>query len=363
MNRVRQGGAAAVVSPEVGVDGRVTFRISAPDAREVALRGDWMNGYFSTAAMHKDANGVWSYTTAPLAPEMYQYSFNVDGVKTTDPGSLDVVRDGTRVDSYVIVPGERTAGYEEYSGNKGTVSKVWYHSPAYGADRRMYIYTPYGYEGGKAKYPVLYLQHGGGGDEDAWTSLGRAAQILDRLIGEGKAVPMIVVMPNANPNQLAAPDVMAPMPVERIPQGDPSFHRGGKYVESFSADIVPFVDSHYRTIAKKSGRAIAGLSMGGIYTLSITAAHPELCDYIGVLSMGFTPDKDPETELGPIKKAGYKLYWVGCGESDFAYGNAERLLEGLDKMNMPHEFFNEIGGHTWATWRICLDELAPKLFK
>jgi beta-glucosidase len=358
------GGGAPLVSPEVHADGSVTFRIAAPEAAEVQLRGDWMSGYINRTAMVKDAGGVWEYTTEPLSADLHQYYFYVDGVKICDPANLHTVRDGTRIESAVIVKGPHSANFLECEGPKGELSKVWYHSDAYGADRRLYVYTPNGYHanGNKQKYPVFYLQHGGGGDEDAWATLGRAVQILDNLIAQGKAKPMIVVMPNANPGQVASPDIAAPIPVQ-IERNSEAFNRGGRYVESFIDEIVPFVESNYRVIKNKSGRAIAGLSMGGIYTVAITKAAPELFDYIGVLSMGISPETDAVAELAPVKAAGYKLYWVGCGESDFAWPSAENLIAGLEASKMPYTYFGEIGGHTWATWRTCLDVLAPKLFK
>jgi enterochelin esterase family protein len=230
----------------------------------------------------------------------------------------------------------------------------------------MYIYTPAGYGESNKRYPVLYLQHGGGGDEDAWTSLGRACQIMDNLIAQGRAEPMIVVMPNASPNQLASPDVLDPIATSTIMQQDmesEEFHSGGNYVKDLIEDIIPYVESHYNVNKNKNARALAGLSMGGIYTLYTTARYPNLFGYIGVLSMGFTPDRDPVAELTPVKNAGYKLYWVGCGMSDMAWDNTERLLNALDQMRMEYTYFGDVGGHNWDTWRVCLKQMAPLLFK
>jgi enterochelin esterase family protein len=316
--------------------------------------------------MKEVKDGVWEYTVHNVAPDFYSYTFTVDNIRMLDPSNLQMVRDGQNVTNIVIMPGEKSNLYLEAREKKGTLSKVWYPSPAFGANRRMYVYTPYGYETSGKKYPVFYLQHGGGGDEDAWTSLGRACQILDNLIAQGKAVPMIVVMPNASPNQLASPDVLDPLPSPSPMQQDrtsEAFHSGGAYVKGLVEDIIPYVESHYRVIKSKEARALAGLSMGGIYTLYTTAKYPNLFDYIGVLSMGFTPDRDPIKELTPVKTAGYKLYFVGCGESDFAYDNTKRLLKGLDDLGMKYTNFDKVGGHTWDTWRVCLKELAPVLFK
>ena len=371
-----QFGGPRLVSPEIE-GAKVTFRFKAPKAIKVQLNGGFLplvdietpQGMMKIPGpveMKEGKDGVWEYVVENMSPDFYTYTFTVDGVQTLDPNNLKRVRDGVRVENYLIVEGEKSNLYLEPKEKRGTLSKVWYPSPAYGGNRRMYVYTPYGYGESNKKYPVLYLQHGGGGDEDAWYSLGRATQILDNLIAQGKAEPMIVVMPNANPNQMASPDIMDPIPSPSIfEQGMESdaFHAGGAYTKSLVEDIIPYVESHYEVIKKKSSRAIAGLSMGGIYTLYTTARHPDLFDYIGVLSMGFTPERNVEAELSPIKKAGYKLYFIGCGESDFVYDNTKRLLKGLDDLGMEYINFDEVGGHTWDTWRVSLKELAPLLFK
>lgn len=371
-----QWGPPRLISPEVkGND--ITIRFRAPKAIKVELVGDFLPsretktayGTFMLPApveMTEGKDGIWEYTAENVAPDFYTYTITVDGVQMLDPNNLQTARDGDRVSSLVIVPGEKSAPYLEAPDKKGTLSKVWYPSPAYGAERRMYIYTPYGYDEAKKKYPVLYLQHGGGGDEDAWTTLGRACQILDNLIAQGKVVPMIVVMPNASPNQLASPDVLPPLQGLNIMQQDRAseeFHSGGRYSKDLVESIIPYVESHYKVLKNKDARAIAGLSMGGIYTLYITARFPDMFGYIGVLSMGFTPDRDPVKELTPVRNAGYRLYFVGCGESDFAYDNTKRLLKGLDDLGMTYTNFDKVGGHNWDTWRVCLKELAPLLFK
>lgn len=371
-----QFGPPALQSPEI--DGNnITIRFRAPKAIKVVLNGDFLPvkeietsfGNMELPApvdMVEGEDGVWEYTAENVAPDFYTYTLSVDGIQMLDPSNLKRVRDGQRMANYLIIPGEKSNLYLDAPDRQGTLSKVWYLSPAYGASRRMYIYTPFAYLESNRKYPVLYLQHGGGGDEDAWASLGRACQIMDHLIAQGKAEPMIVVMPNADPNKLASPDVMDPIPgpsIFELGMESEEFHSGGAYVKSLIEDLIPYVESHYRVIKKKEARALAGLSMGGIYTLYTTARNPELFDYIGVLSMGFTPGRDVTAELAPVKAAGYKLYWVGCGEADMAYDNALRLLEGLDVMDMQYTSFDKVGGHNWDTWRVCLKEFAPLLFK
>jgi enterochelin esterase family protein len=371
-----QFNTAVTVSPVVEGN-NVTIRFFAPKAIKVELSGGFIparevtteRGTFAMSGpveMIEGENGIWEYTAENVAPDFYTYTIAVDGIRMLDPRNLQTVRDGQNVSNLVIVPGEKSELYIDAKEQKGTLSKVWYPSPAYGNERRMYVYTPYGYGESNKKYPVLYLQHGGGGDEDAWTSLGRACQIMDNLIAQGKAVPMIVVMPNANPNQLASPDIMAPLPGATVMQQDmesDEFHSGGNYVKDLVEVIIPYVESHYNVVKNKNSRALAGLSMGGIYTLYTTARYPNLFGYIGVLSMGFTPGRDVVAELTPVKNAGYKLYWVGCGETDMAYANTERLLKGLDDMGMKYTNFDKVGGHNWDTWRVCLKEMAPLLFK
>ena len=168
--------------------------------------------------MTKGDNGVWSATIGPLKPEYYVYVFVVDGVQTLDPQNIFHVRDGQRYGNALRIAGEFSRGYAVNEVPHGTVHLVWYPSPALKLTRRLYVYTPPGYETGTARYPVFYLLHGGGGDEDAWTTLGRAPQIMDNLIAQGKAKPMIVVMTNENSNQIAAPDFVAAPPAREWPR-------------------------------------------------------------------------------------------------------------------------------------------------
>ena len=263
-------GAAQVKSPEMQGD-KVTFRLNANYATYVNLVGSWMeNPYGAGIPMVKGEKGIWEVTVDMPSPEIYTYNFIVDGVAVNDPQNYYVQRDGTRYLNMLIVPGERTENYYE-ANKRGTVSYRWYDSKLLGINRRMTVYTPYGYEANpKQKYPVLYLLHGGGGDEEAWTSMGRAAQILDNLIEKGLAKPMIVVMPNGNPGQQAA----APLglDVKNLDRNDPAF--ANAYVKSLVEEIIPFIEKEYRAIPKPASRAIAGLSMGGGHTTSATILYP-----------------------------------------------------------------------------------------
>lgn len=345
-------------SPKFEADS-VTFSLAADYATVVALSGNWMPGWGQTIPMTKK-NGVWSVKIATPSPEIYTYNFVVDGVAVNDPLNVFVQRDGSRYLSMLMVPGERTKDYFEAPANRGTVTSVWYDSKILGINRRLTVYTPYGYESNpKQKYPVLYLLHGAGGDEEAWSSMGRAAQILDNLIASGKAVPMIVVMPNGNGNQQAAQTLG--LPTTRMDWRDPAM--ANAYPRSLAEEIVPFIDKNFRTINKKASRAIAGLSMGGGHTMTTSLMYPDMFDYICPLSMGTQDTPEINSQFANLKKHGYKLYWVGCGSADFLFESAKTLDSVLTKNGLEHTFFVTDGGHTWANWRNYLDTFAPLLFK
>ena len=347
------GGRQQVVSPEIA-DGQVTFRLAADYATVVTLAGNWIQG---TIPMTKE-NGVWSVTIDLPEPEIYTYNFVVDGVSVNDPQNYMVQRDGTRYLNMLMVPGERTAPYFE-TDHRGTVTYKWYDSSILGINRRLTVYTPYGYEAkanAKKKYPVLYLLHGAGGDEEAWSSMGRAAQILDNLIEQGKAQPMIVVMPNGNPNQQAAQTLG--LKTSDINFRDPAY--ANAYVRSLCEEIVPFIEREFRVNAKPESRAIAGLSMGGGHTISASTLYPAMFDYICPLSAAGSANDE---QIQALKKAGVKLYFLACGTSDFLYDGSKTLDATLTKNGLDHIFYQSEGGHTWANWRLCLQTFAPMLFK
>jgi enterochelin esterase-like enzyme len=349
---------APIVSPEIGEE-NVTFRFVAPQAKLVRLYGSWMADYFSSFNMMKDTAGVWTLSIRKPSPELYTYHFIVDGTVVNDPRNIFMQRDGTRYLSVLLVPGEQTENYFE-ANQHGNLSKVWYDSPTIGTNRRMFVYTPYGYETSGEDYPVLYLLHGGGDDEDAWSTMGRARQILDNLIEKGLAKPMICVMPNGNPGQQAA--VTQLIEEKRYERGDPAF--ANLYVKSLVKDIIPYVENHYRVIAKPEARAVSGLSMGGGHTLAVTHLFPGIFDYICPLSAGVRGEAaDIDTQLQAVKQGGYKLYWIGCGDSDFLWDSAKELDAALTRNGMEHTFYVTDGGHTWSNWRKYLNTFAQLLFK
>ena len=351
-------GGPRVVSPDVQGDS-VTFALRADYATQVKLSGSWMPGFGGAIDMKRGEGNVWSVKIALPAPEIYTYSFIVDGVSMNDPQNVMVQRDGNRYLSMLLVDGEFTENYKA-TDKRGTVSNPWYDSKILGINRRLTVYTPYGYEKDtKTKYPVLYLLHGAGGDEEAWSSMGRAAQILDNLIEKGLAKPMIVVMPNGNPNQQAAQTMG--LPTTQLNFRDPAM--ANAYVRSLVEEIVPFIEKNYRVVAKKSHRAIAGLSMGGGHTIAASGLYPDTFDYICPLSMGSQRTEQLDAQLQGIKKAGYKLYWLACGNTDFLFDSANQLDAALTANGLEHTYFVSEGGHTWANWRYYLNTFAPLLFK
>jgi len=364
-------GGAQIISPEIKEDHTVTFRFQAPDAKEVKITGDWMpaQGWVpGSEAMTKGDKGIWTYTSATLPSDLFSYSFIVDGLKTTDPNNVYLIRDVASVFNVFIVGGGKGDLYQVNKVPHGSVTRRWYDSPGNGIARRVTIYTPSGYETSKEKYPVLYLLHGMGGDEEAWIALGRASQILDNLIAQGKAKPMIVVMTNGNVAQEAAPGESSLgyyKPTMQLPNT-----MDGKFEETFP-DVIKFIESNYRVKADKADRAITGLSMGGYHSLHISRYYPNMFDYVGLFSAAILPDVKATSKvyanldqtLNAQMKNGYKLYWIGIGKADFLYKNVTEYRVKLDGMGMKYTYRESEGGHTWTNWRVYLSEFVPLLFK
>ena len=335
-------------------DNSVTFRYKNPKAVKVEVSGEFMEG--SAQLVEKD--GIWTYTTAPLASEMYFYTLSVDGSPIVDM-NYSMTKDIPRWMNYFIISGEKGDIYSVQDVPHGTVSSRWYESKMLQMRRRVNVYTPAGYENSKKKYPVFYLLHGNACDENSWLDLGRAAQILDNLIAQGKAEPMIVVMTNGNPAQQAAPAYFGDTytNANRMP-GIAAFP------DTFS-EVIAFVESNYRTISKKEGRAIAGFSMGGGHAFTISKEMPNTFDYVGLFSAaGSNISRDEEkAKLLTMKKNGYKLYYIGCGTDDFLYRNVLAYNKQLDDIGFKYYYRETSGGHTWGPWRIFLSEMVPMLFK
>ena len=364
-----------IISPEIRNDNTVIFRLSAPKANEVKITGEWLpvQGLMrNPVAMDKGDSGLWSYTSPVLPSNLYTYSFTVDGVRCNDPNNAFVVRDVANISNFFITGGGKGDYYKVNKVPHGTVSHRWYNSPGNNLVRRITIYTPPGYENSNEKYPVLYLLHGIGGDEDAWMGLGRTSQIMDNLIAQKKAVPMIVVMSNGNVVQEAAPGEGSEgyvKPTFMLPHT-----MDGKFEETFE-DIMKFVESNYRIKATKENRAIAGLSMGGYHTSYISRYYPNTFDYMGLFSPALNnkPEQYPtapayqnlDKNLKRQMSDGYKLYWIAVGKDDvpILFNAIKDYRAKLDSMGMKYEYIETEGGHTWRNWRDYLTTFAQRLFK
>lgn len=353
-----------VVSPEIGNDNRVTFRLYAPEAKEVELAGDFLAAGIESVGMTRSEDGLWSYTTEPLESEMYYYSFRLDGMRDiNDPSNPYVVRDVATQMNYFIIGGERGDLYMAQDVKHGTVARQW--AKMGDRERRMVIYTPAGYEDSRRSYPVLYLLHGMGGDEEAWLATGRLAEIMDNLIAEGKAEEMIVVMTNGCMRHVAAPGYSH--------EGMWHPYMSGSVDGSFEAtfpDIVKWVDDHYRTIERKDKRAIAGLSMGGFHSMQISKEYPKMFDYVGLFSAaifrgeeGIELYSNLEAKLERLFSEGVELYLIAIGRDDFLYDENVRYRAMLDAKGYPYTYRESEGGHVWRNWRVYISEFAQMLFK
>ena len=354
--------AKGVTSLEVLDDGSVVVRLYAPEAKSVVLKCDFVPD--GNVAMQRTDDGVWEYRSEPLASELYCYRFSIDGMAdVVDPASSYVMRDVGSLMSYFIVAGERGDLYAPQGVKHGSLSRVW--APMGGQERRMVVYTPAGYERGKGRYPVLYLLHGMGGDEEAWVATGRVVEIMDNLIASGKAEPMIVVMTNGCTKHVAAPGYSE----EGMFRPYMSGSMDGTF-EAMFKDVVEWVDATYRTIAKPEKRAIAGLSMGGFHAMQISKHYPDLFDYVGLFSAaifrgesGVEMYEKLEQRLLRQFELEPKLYWIAIGSGDFLYDENVEYRELLDRLGCKYTYRESAGGHEWRNWRIYLCEFAQMLFK
>ena len=351
-------------SVEIQPDLHVIFRIWAPKATEVKLQCEgpeatpgftqeqWETknrGYL----MQKGDDGIWQTTIGPIEPGIYRYNFSVDGVRTIDPRNAETSQGLVQVHNLYEIPG----GFSEYLSNvsHGATATVYYFSKVTGGMRRMHIYTPPGYETGTAPLPVLYLLHGATDSDDAWPTVGHAGAILDNLIAQGKAVPMIIVMPAGHTSK----------EFHFSPGGPRMGHDA--FNEDLVSVIVPYVDGHYRTLGDRNHRAIVGLSMGGAQTLAVSLNHSADFAWVGVFSSGFFPSmmKDAEqTDLANYRASGkpFRLFWVGIGKSDFLLQTSRATVALLNKYGVKTEMHETEGFHSWNVWRDHLNMLAPLLF-
>jgi enterochelin esterase-like enzyme len=355
-----------VVSPEVTADRHIIFRILAPKASGIGLiASDIPSWTKEKPVFTKDDRGVWESTVGPVEPGAYRYTFLIDGVMTMDPRNPDVSESNANSWSLVYVPG--AAFMDTQNVPHGAVAAITYYSTALGRFRRMHIYTPPGYEKDSEKYPVFYLLHGALDCDDSWTSVGRAGFIIDNLIAEHKAKPMIIVLPAGHTSRTFT----MPGPGAR-----------DEFSEDFVGDVMPYVESHYRALNDRAHRAMAGLSMGGMQTLNVAMSHLDEFGYLGVFSSGLfnfragrpgasgvQPGPPPEWEQqhpmldDASLKPGLKVFWFSTGSEDFVLPTTKATLDVLKKHGFSPVFQESPGGHTWINWRNYLEQFAPRLFQ
>ena len=330
-----------LVSVETAKDGSVTFRIYAPNAKQVGLSGDiGARGLTFT----KSDDGVWSATLPNVTPGAFRYTFVVDGITVFDPkySRLGEIRPVVE-----IMPQDQDAFWAMKDVPHGAVAQVYYKSSTMGTTRRMHVWTPAGYNASVDKLPVLYLIHGGGDNDASWPGVGCAGNILDNLLAEGNMEPMIVVMPDGS------------MPTD-------------KFADELVKDIIPYIQKNYRTKTDAANRALAGLSMGGLETMESFMAYPDMFGYINVMSSGWFANNremyaNGEKRLNEIattlNKTAKLLLFTQGGPEDIAYNNGKEMLKVFDKCGIKYEFSEMPGGHSWHVWRHDLHNLAPRLFK
>jgi enterochelin esterase-like enzyme len=342
-------------SPEVSADRHVTFRIFAPRASEVTLTGDWL-GSAALPKLSKDERGVWSITLGPFEPSIYIYSFNVDGMAIPDPVNQRIKLRARTSASLVEVADAPPAFWEPRDVPHGTVEINWEKSRAiHGETRAIWIYTPPGYARTARRYPVLYLLHGSNDTAAGWTMAGHANFVMDNLLAEKKAAPMIVVMPFGHATPFG----------ELVPAGKVS--NDVLFEDYLLNDVIPTVESRYRVAPGRENRAIAGLSMGGGQSLKIGLGHLDL--FSAVASFSGAVPADFETRFAALLKdsggtnARLKTFWIGCGRQDSLFGRSNSLAELLTKYQVRHIFHPTEGVHNYTVWRKYLAEYAPLLFR
>jgi enterochelin esterase-like enzyme len=340
-----------LVSPEVSPNGRITFRFYAPKAQSVALI-PWFGDDRPPMALAKGSDGVWSLTTESIAPGAYRYRFTVDGATVPDPRNTATGAMNREMTSLVAVPGgaDDLSTYHADVPHGAVVTQV-YDSAVAGPHRRLHVYLPPGYRAGKG-FPVLYLLHGGGDSDLGWLTEGHAAEILDNLIAQGKAKPMVVVFPDG-----IVKDSWA--------MGTPEQDKFGLELRTV---IVPLIESSFNVSKRPEDRALAGLSMGGIQTLNIGLLHTDAFRYLGIFSSGWFPDnlKSFEAKYGDNLKANtdrLKLLWMAHGKTDIARDNSLAVMKMLERHDVKFYHEETPGGHTMVNWRRYLSEMAPLLFR
>jgi enterochelin esterase-like enzyme len=349
--------AQPLVSPEVHSDGRVTFRLRAPNAKEVALRCEGTKG----GPMEKGQGGVWSITTEPMQPDIYAYSFTVDGLKIIDPANSLLKYNLLNTDSQVHVPGPSSLAWEINDVPHGVVHRHLYRSAILGDDEPLVVYTPPGYDpAAKQTYPVLYLLHGYSDAEDAWTSVGRANIILDNLIARGQARPMLIIMPLGYGNKEVIAGGWAGLRNTGVWQDSVT-----KFRDILLKEIIPQVEKAYRVNTEPDSRAVAGLSMGGCESLFIGLNAPDRFGWIGAFSSGGLDENFDRAypAVNETINARLHLLWIACGKEDWLTGTNQKLVDWLRSKGVKLTWVQTPGTHSFTVWRRNLAEFAPLLFQ
>ncbi len=360
-----RGQQDTLVSPEVHPDRSVTFRLRAPQASTVTLTGDWLATLSSSTGgpmpMTKDASGVWSVTTPPLEPTVHLYSFTVDGMNIADPINPKIKLRVRTSASLVEVPDSPPAPWQLREVPHGSVDWNWHHSAAYNDTHEFLVYLPPGYFTSKARYPVLYLVHGAGDTALGWTTAGAANLILDNLIAEKKAAPMIVVMPFNGSNATAAS-----APAGGRGAGGPA---PTPFEDYMLKELIPYVDAKYRVAPGRQNRAMAGLSAGGAATYNIGLKHLDMFSGFGFFSAAGGGGADFATRYAQLAadaktaNARINVLWIGCGTEDPLIKGAKTFDAELTRLQITHTYAERAGGHVWPIWRWALSEFAPQLFR
>ena len=346
----------AIRSPEVHPDNRVTFRLRAPNAKEVILAREGAQ----RVPMLKGEQGVWSVTTEPLEPDLYGYSFVADGVSLIDPSNALMKPNLLSTQSVVHVPG-LSLPWEVNNVPHGTIHHHFYKSGVVGDERDYYVYTPPGYDPtARNLYPVLYLLHGFSDDASGWTAVGRAQVILDNLIAQGKAKPMLVI----NPLGYGAPEIVAPIPASAR---DPKLRQRNmeKFRDALLGEVIPDVEKLYRASKDRNSRAIAGLSMGGAESLYVGLNALNRFAWIGAFSSGGLGEDFSATFPALDSKANSQLHllWIACGTEDRLIDGSRKFRDWLKSKDIRHTGIETPGAHTWMVWRRNLATFAPLLFR
>ncbi|NMB52898.1 MAG: esterase [Bacteroidales bacterium] len=350
-----QSGMQNFISPEVNKDRTVTFRLRAPNAKDVKLSTQFIRGQ---QAMTKDANGIWTITLGPVEPEIYPYSFIVDGIQVADPKNSWIFPNEGFQNSVIEIPDATPKVYSIQNVPHGTVSYRYYYSKELGT-RPLVIYTPPGYEQNvNEKYPVFFLLHGTTDTEETWTKVGRANIILDNLIAQGKAKPMIIVMPYGRAFPVITKESGSLRNWENLQE----------FQKDFKNYILPFVEDNYRVKPGPENKAIAGFSGGGGTSLYIGLGNPDLFAYVcgyapGMLQSEFDRNNAVPFANPELTNKRLKLFWLGCGKEDSLYGVLQQYLKVLDEKKIKYQSFITDGGHTWMNCKKFLNETAPLLFK